>query len=113
MKWLEPWIAIADLDWPEEKKADYCSAWEAQLGREVGPRHLLRGENATLIARRFDTDDALFQLADGQIAEVHLTWSRGQEPDPKWPRTVLFASINEWARDSLEQQHRDWVGGEH
>jgi hypothetical protein len=39
--WLEPWVAIADLDWETEKTRDYCIAWEEQLKREVGPHHAL------------------------------------------------------------------------
>ena len=109
MEWLEPWVAIVDLDWPDQKKAEYSSSWERQLTREVGPDHLLKNQPVTLVARRFDTDDGLFQLADKRIAEVHLTWARGEEPDPRWPRTTLFANLEEWYRDSLLEQHREWA----
>ncbi|HEX8485106.1 hypothetical protein [Sphingomonas sp.] len=112
MDWLEPWVAITDLDWPEQKKVEYCSAWERQLAREVGPQHVLRGTTATLVARRFDTDDALFQIPNGQLAEVHLTWSCGEEPDPTWPVAAIFFSLDEWARESMAEQHREWAANE-
>ncbi len=43
MRWLEPRVAIIDLNWPDQNRAEYCSAWERQLAREVGPQHILRG----------------------------------------------------------------------
>jgi len=109
MEWLEPWVPIADLDWPAQEVADYRAGWERQLAREVGPRHILRGLKFELIARRFDTDDALFRLLDGGVAEVHLTWARGEEPDPRWPATSLFDSLEQWARESMIEQNRDWI----
>jgi hypothetical protein len=107
MIWLEPWAAIADLDWDEGKKADYCAGWEGQLAREVGPMHILHTRAAKLIARRFDTDDALFQLETGEVAEVHLTWSRGQEPDPRWPGAAIFPTLEHWASESMATQHQE------
>jgi hypothetical protein len=111
MIWLEPWTAITDLDWDAGKKADYCTGWESQLARELGPSHALFGRAAKLIARRFDTDDALFQLEGDQVAEVHLTWSKGQEPDPRWPNTAIFQTLDQWASESMTPQHRDWAAG--
>ena len=108
MIWLEPWSSITDLDWDAAKKLDYCQAWEGQLRREVGPQHALFGRQVSLIARRFDTDDALFQLSGQHVAEVHLTWRRGMEPDPRWPRAGIFDSLEVWGRDSMIPQHEDW-----
>jgi hypothetical protein len=111
MEWLEPWVAISDLEWSDDKKAEYCSGWERQLKKEVGPRHQLRGESATLIARRFDCDDALFQLSDGRVADVHLTWGSGEEPDPSWPVAAVFQSLDRWAVESMKPQHQQWAAG--
>lgn len=106
--WLEPWAAIEDLDWDAEKKREYCTAWEGQLKREVGPKHVLFGKAASLIARRFDRDDALFQLDGPEVAEVHLTWARGMEPDPAWPNAAIFSSLASWKIESMAAQHHDW-----
>jgi hypothetical protein len=108
MVWLEPWVAIVDLEWDAEKKRDYCAGWENQLTKEVGERHALFGKSASLVARRFDTDDALFRLSSGEVAEVHLTWSRGMEPDPRWPNATIFSSLEAWARKSMAVQHQEW-----
>lgn len=107
VRWLEPWVAVEDFGWTHDKTVEYQNGWETQLKREVGPSHILFGQSAKLIARRFDTDDALFLLPDDRVAEVHLTWSRGVEVDPVWPNTAIFESLDEWARQSMMIQHRD------
>lgn len=112
MIWLEPWVAIADLDWDGDKKNTHVVGWERQLAREVGPSHILFGRVAKLIARRFDTDDALFQLEGSEVAEVHLTWARGQEPDPRWPGAAIFPTLEQWASESMTLRHRDWAAEE-
>lgn len=86
--------------------SNYCSTWEQQLAIEVGPQHILRGLTATLIARRFDGDDALFRLDDGRVAEVHLTWKKSEELDPRWPSTGIFSSLEEWATERMAKQHQ-------
>jgi hypothetical protein len=108
MQWLEPWVPIADLDWPDSKKVEYSHAWERQLKREVGLQHVLHGEHVVLIARRFDCDDALFQLGDGRVADVHLTWSSSPEGDPRWPGTQVFENIDNWATNVMKAAHDEW-----
>ncbi|MDQ0319018.1 hypothetical protein QO002_001156 [Pararhizobium capsulatum DSM 1112] len=103
MKWLEPWEHVrATMD------ETHLLAWEAELVREVGPGHPLFQINATLIARRFDRDDALYLLADGRVAKVHLTWRQSQEPDPRWPETEIFGSLEIWEDVGLKRDHADW-----
>jgi hypothetical protein len=63
--WLSPWYGVAD--------PAVCAVLERQLKREVGKGHVLAGKLYRLIARRDAHDDALFALADGQVAEVHIT----------------------------------------
>lgn len=99
LQWLAPWYPIAD--------ADICAGLERQLAVEVSPRHILYGALVRLIARREDTDDALFALDDGRVAEVHLTWKSSTEEDPRWPATALFASLDEWATDSMRSLHEE------
>jgi hypothetical protein len=97
--WLSPWYPVAE--------ADTRAGLESQLRLEVSHGHVLHGAKAELIARRSDTDDALFALGDGRVAEVHMTWSRRPERDTRWPATAVFASIEAWARESMLPLHRE------
>ena len=99
IEWLEPWYPIGD--------PAICAGLESQLRLEISDRHVLAGERARLIARRSDTDDALFELSGGRIAEVHMTWRTSAEPDPRWPATAVFNSLEEWARDSMIPLHQE------
>ncbi len=96
-EWLVPW-----------RGADPVAAarLEAELSREITSRHMPFGESARLLATRADGDDALFGLADGRVAEVHLTWSG--ETDPRWPDTTMFSSLEEWRDQRMHPLHRDW-----
>lgn len=96
--WLAPWYE-AD----ESERAGL----EGQLSREIAPGHVLEAQDVRLIARRNDTDDALFALSDGRVAEVHLTWRRTRETDPLWPGTAIFASLDEWVRNSMIPLRRE------
>lgn len=86
--WLYPWYEVEDTE--------VRRILEAQLALEIGECHVLQRRQARLIARRDGTDDALFALDAGQVAEVHLTWRRSKEEDPRWPATALFSSFTEW-----------------
>ncbi len=99
LQWLAPWYPIDD--------ADIRAGLERQLAVEVSPRHVLYGTSVRLIARRDDTDDALFALEDGRVAEVHLTWKSSAEEDPRWPATAVFASLDEWAVESMRPLHEE------
>ena len=56
-------------------------AREAELRREVDPRHALCADGATAVAGCEECDEVLYRLADGRFAQVHLTWSyRTKEP---------------------------------
>ena len=98
-EWLEPWYHVDD--------PTICGGLEQQLQREISARHVLSGERACLLARRADTDDALFELSNGRVAEVHLTWRQSTEPDPRWPATAIFGSLEEWARESMVPLHQE------
>ncbi|WP_461221754.1 hypothetical protein [Methylobacterium sp. CM6247] len=107
MEWLDPWESV------NSGQTDDVSAlgqgWEAELRKEVAPAHIFYGLAITLIARRYDRDDALFQLHDGRVAQVHLTWKQAQEPDPRWPKTVIYASLQSWADTDQRCDHAAWV----
>jgi hypothetical protein len=86
----------------------FLLSWEEELARETGPGHPLYRIPAKLIARRFDCDDALFELEDGRVAMVHVTWSQRQERDPRWPETRIYASLQAWEQEGLAADHADW-----
>jgi hypothetical protein len=97
--WLEPWMPIEQ---PEAREA-----MRSELRSELCPSHPLFGLPVVALARRCDQDDVLFELADGRVAEVHLTWSRKQETDPRWPRATIFASAAVWADERMKPLHEE------
>jgi hypothetical protein len=97
IQWLEPWYPVKD---PEKREA-----LENQLAIEVSEGHILFGQKVTLLARSRGSDDALFLLSDGRVAEVHLVW-QGRQRSP-WPSTGIFLSISVWVRESMIPRHRD------
>ncbi|WP_373413901.1 hypothetical protein [Ensifer aridi] len=103
MKWLEPWEPVRNF-----MDEAYLLAWELELALETGPGHPLYQTKAKLIARRFDCDDALYQLEDGRVAMVHLTWIHAQERDPHWPETRIYGSLQAWEQEGLAADHADW-----
>jgi hypothetical protein len=104
LDWLEPWWGTEHMD------AQFHDSFRRQLEREVPPGHDIYGLQAHLIARG-NGDDALFEILDGtgRVAQVHLTWAKGQERLP-WPITALYSSLEEWARMSMRPDHEEWAG---
>ena len=97
--WLDPWYPVDD--------EVLRQGLERQLMLEIPPNHILARESVSLIARRGDTDDALFALTEGRVAEVHMTWRKSVETDPRWPATAIFPSLVEWAAESMMPLHRE------
>jgi hypothetical protein len=83
-------------DWFEPEEELFRQNLEAELRREVGEGHVLRGLGVRLLAQYGPSDDALFGLDDGRVAQVHLTWSGSPEPIPQVPITSIFKNIEEW-----------------
>jgi hypothetical protein len=71
---------------------------EAELARELHRTHILFGLRVVALAKRLDRDNYIFQLDDGRIAEVHLTYA--VETMPNWPQTLLFDSRGLWERSA-------------
>ncbi|MGL4235057.1 hypothetical protein [Tabrizicola sp.] len=88
----ETWEAVEGADCFAELR----QSWERELLREIGPMHCLYGQKVLLIGRRSGSDDAIFRLADGRVAEVHLTWTGRQETHAIWPAAAIFSSLAEW-----------------
>ena len=86
--WPAPWRGIDD----ESER----TALAAALWRELPAAHDLAGHGAIAVARRDDSDDVLFELDDGRIAEVHLTWAMGDAP-----AVLMFPDTGAWSRDLI------------
>lgn len=68
-----------------------------QLFREISKNHILFAKSLKTIARRQDKDDVLFQIENDQFKYVveHLTWSKTQQPDKRWPTAKLYKDWND------------------
>lgn len=97
MEWLFPWFGLDALE------PKFATTFEEVLKREVGPGHPLYGIPVQAIAKSESNDDMLYRLLDGtgRVAEVHLTWTRSPPERPPWPVTAIFASLDEWAEESM------------
>jgi hypothetical protein len=96
----EGWFGIDD---PE-----HCRIFAEELASEMGVGHVLEGVSAIPIARADGSDDYLFQLEDGRVAWVHLTFANRPERPP-WPGTQVFESLAAWRKaviDERESFHR-------
>jgi hypothetical protein len=80
---------------------------QSELHAELCASHPLFRLSVVALARRLDRDDVLFGFADGRIAEVHLTWSRKQELDPRWPMTTIFAPGDAWIAHGMRPDHEE------
>jgi hypothetical protein len=99
---LAPWRAIEAS--PEEN----AEAMSARLVAEIPPGHVLHGLKATAVATRLDRDDVLFQIEGAKmpLAVVHMTWRK--ETDPRWPRTRLFESWDQWVREEMLPAYQEY-----
>ncbi|MHC2330989.1 hypothetical protein [Bradyrhizobium sp. USDA 4454] len=98
--WLNPWMPI--------ESNEQRQALESELHRELTPGHQLVGLSVVALAMRRDQDDVLFQLQDGQVAVVHLTWKGGPEIDARWPVTACYSSLGEWIELAMKPDHLDF-----
>jgi hypothetical protein len=98
----EPSRLSRPTNWPARwypVDAPMAAALEAELKRELHKEHALYGLQASVLAGRFDRDDALFRVRGKQslLAEVHLTWRGSTEPTAKWPSSRLSDQFEDWA----------------
>lgn len=99
--WLSPWRPTC---------LDEADKLEQELRREIGEKHLLAGRKAVAIGRNASRDDVLFALDDSrECAVVHLTWTSRPERDPRWPATVIFESVDEWASTGMIHNHAEYA----
>jgi hypothetical protein len=101
MRFLEPWL-------PAGPNAEQL---QRELASELGSKHPLQGRDMRAIAVRQDCDDVLFVSTDEPpiVAVVHLTYSNRPEPDPRWPETTLFASVEDWVARGMKADHDEFT----
>ena len=102
MEFLEPWFEVTSE----------AHQLQRELAAELGPGHRLRGRDMQAVARRQGCDDVLFVSVDEPrvVAVVHLTYSNGPEPDPRWPGTMFFDSMQDWIERCMKPDHEDYMG---
>lgn len=83
------------LDWPSYWNASVPENWlltlEVELRRELPVGHALHGRRCVAKAIGRDPDDVVFELEDGSLAAVHLTWKA--ETNALWPFALLFDDL--------------------
>jgi hypothetical protein len=95
---LEPW---------KEPISGQAEALLREMRSELSPGHPLHGANVKAIAVSVQAGDALFQLDDGRVCQVHLTWRRSAE-QPPWPRHRMFSTLEDWVREVMVPDHEDY-----
>jgi hypothetical protein len=91
----EPW---------RELMSGQAEAFLREIRTELSPGHPLHGVNLKVIARSAQADDVLFQLDDGRVCQVHLTWRRSAE-QPPWPHHRMFSALADWVREVMVPDH--------
>jgi hypothetical protein len=97
LSYLEPW---------EEFVPGQAAAFLREIQIELSPGHPLHGIKLTPIAHSVRADDALFQLEDGRVVEVHLTWS-GRAQQPPWPGHQVYETLDDWVQQVMIPAHED------
>ena len=83
--------------------ADPLTGWKLarQLRRELVPGHRMWGRKWHVVSRDSTSDDVLFISDEGKLANVHLNWSR--KDDPSFPSAGFHDSVEAFA---------DWLAEE-
>lgn len=80
---------------------DDARSLERELARELPVGHALKGQDTRAVARRLECDDVAFQLGDGRLCVVHLTYN--VERDPVWPHVRFVSELpNDYDTDEDE-----------
>jgi hypothetical protein len=96
---LAPWQALS----PE--RAEH---FLRELENELDVHHPLYGVELKPIALSTQADDVLFQLNDGRVAMVHLTWKSRPETPP-WPHHTIYLTFEDWVQKVILPEHDDFT----
>lgn len=97
-EYIEPWIS------------EYSSTYLEELYKEISEDHLLYGIALNVVARRLDKDEVLFQFKENsnKYVQVHLTWKKDKEIDPKWPKSRVYNSFEDWATEVMLIDNKEY-----
>jgi hypothetical protein len=95
---LQPW---------GELTSSQAEAFLREIRTELSTGHSLHGVNLKVIARSVQADEVLFQLDDGRVCQVHLTW-RGSAEQPPWPGHRIFSTLEDWVREVMVPDNEDY-----
>ncbi|MBL8234213.1 MAG: hypothetical protein JNL98_37300 [Bryobacterales bacterium] len=96
--YFQPWIALA-------ADPDAAIGLTRELEREMRADDPLRRLHPLCIARSTIGDDALFQLNDGSVASVHLTYTPKPPERRGWPERQIFHSLTDWMLREMIPAH--------
>ena len=65
-----------------------------ELLLELCENHILTNKTINAFARRYDNDEVVFKIDNGQYALVNLTWSGKKEINKDFPYTEIFNDFN-------------------
>jgi hypothetical protein len=97
IEFLEPWQRFVP---------GQADAFLGELEQELSPGHPLHGVNLIPLGHSGAADDALFQMEDGRVVQVHLTFSPRTEEQPS-PRHRIYSNADEWVQQVMFPQHEE------
>lgn len=99
IKWLEPWNSLCTNE----------NLFEEELHKELGKKHILYNKKVSIIGRRYDCDDFLFEIdnIDFKFAVVHLTFS-GKEESESYPKTRVYKDLNDWINRCMVPDYNEF-----
>jgi hypothetical protein len=98
LSFLKPWV---------QSDPEPAAAFLRELQLELSLTHPLHNTKLAAIAHSSAADDVLFQMEDGRVTQVHLTWSAHPE-HPPCPNHDVYASVTEWARQVMIPGHEGY-----
>lgn len=97
---LEPWCQFVP---------GQADAFLRELKNELAPDHPLHRVQLHPLGHSGPSDDAIFEADDGQIFQVHLTWSGRTENAPR-PQFRAYLDSAEWIQRVMLPANEDWRG---
>jgi hypothetical protein len=99
---LRPWEPVC---------GDRAKYFEKELARELAPHHPLFGRPVHAIALTVESDDVLYQLDDGSVSQVHLTYTpNAPEAASGCPRHRSYGMFGDWVIEKMLPDHIDHFG---
>jgi len=100
IEFLEPWCDFV----PGQGDSFLC-----ELRRELSPGHPLEGLELVPLGHSGAADDALFEVEDGRVFQVHLTLSHHIE-QPPLPRCRVYSNADEWIQQAMLPANEEYLG---